>query len=66
MELPAILDEREQLLLAELGAINALRACLSKASTMTVRQCSQLLDGTSVELRKQLIEFDKSLGMPNA
>jgi len=65
MNLPAILDEREQLLVAELGAIAALRVAVSKDSSVTVRQCSKLLDDTSVQLRKDLIAFDKTLAVSN-
>lgn len=58
---PKILDKYEQALQAALGAITVHRHVISKESSMTIRQCSQSLDSMSVELRKQLVQFDKSL-----
>ena len=60
-----ILATRESQLLAELGAITAYRVVTSKASTATIRQCSKLLDSTSVQLRRELIELDKTLVISN-
>lgn len=56
-----ILNERKQLLEAELGAIKAFEYVTSREASATIRQCSKLLDGNSVQLRRELIEFDKSL-----
>ncbi len=51
----------EQALIACLGALSANAVVTSKESTKTVRDASKHLDSLSVQLRKDLIEFDKSL-----
>lgn len=58
---PIILDEYESILLAALGSIAAHKVVASKDSTKVIRDCSKQLDGMSVDLRRQLIELDKSL-----
>ena len=61
MNLPPILKERRKLLIAELSAIDVLQTIVSKEASKSVRDVSKLLDNTSVQLRRELVEFDKSL-----
>ncbi len=63
--IPPIVTEVETILLGYLGAITAHRVVTSKASTATIRQCSKALDSTSVQLRRELIELDKTLVISN-
>jgi len=65
MNLPTILHDREQALLAELSAITAFKHVLSKQASATIKQASKLTDATSIELRKQMTEFEKQLTMSN-
>jgi hypothetical protein len=48
-----------------LGAIAAYNLINSKESSKAIRDCSKLIDSMSVELRKALIESDKSLAVHN-
>ena len=66
MKLPDILEQREQLLVAELSAITAFKHVLSKQASATIKQASKLTDSTSVELRKSMTEFEKQLSMQDA
>ena len=59
------LEQYTQLLEAQLGAILAHSLVKSKESSKTIRDLSKLLDNTSVALRKELIELDKSLSVSN-
>lgn len=58
---PEILDKYESGLRATLGAIQAHKLVVSKDSSKTIRDCSLQIDSMSVELRKALVQFDKSL-----
>ena len=58
-----IIATREEILLGELGAIQAYRVCPSIASSVTIREQSKLLDRCSVELRAELIAEDKTRAM---
>lgn len=60
VDIPA-LTARAQALEAELGAITAFILVKSKESSKTVRDCSKHTESLGVDLRKALIEFDKSL-----
>ena len=61
MNQPAILSEYQATLEGCLGAIAAHLLCTSRASTKVIRDLSKQLDGMSIELRKSLVELDKSL-----
>ena len=56
-----LVHKRVEALQAELGAITAFLLINSKESSKTVRDCTKVTDSLSVELRKSLVEFDKSL-----
>jgi hypothetical protein len=56
-----LLHKRVKALEAELGAITAFMLVQSKESSKTVRDCTKITDSLSIELRKSLVEFDKSL-----
>jgi len=56
-----LVHKRAEALQAELGAIAAFLLINSKESSRTVRDCTKVTDSLSVELRKSLVEFDKSL-----
>ena len=56
-----LIHKRAEALQAELGAIAAFLLVNSKESSKTVRDCTKVTDSLSVELRKSLVEFDKSL-----
>lgn len=56
-----LLEQRTEALQAELGAITAFMLVRSKESSKTIRDCTKITDSLSVELRKSLVEFDKSL-----
>ena len=56
-----LVHKRAEALQAELGAITAFLLINSKESSKTVRDCTKVTDSLSVELRKSLVEFDKSL-----
>lgn len=55
------LSKYQETLEATLGAIAAHSVVQSKDSSKTIRDCSKLIDNMSVELRKELIELDKSM-----
>ena len=59
-ELPLV-QERYQAIQAELGAITAFMLVRSKEASKAIRDCTKLTDSISVDLRKSLVEFDKSL-----
>lgn len=61
MTQPKILEEYQEILEGTLGAIAAHNVCTSKASSKTIRDCSKKLDSISVDLRKALLELDKTL-----
>ena len=56
-----ILAQYQNALEGTLGAIAAYNLINSKESSKSIRDCSKLIDSMSVELRKCLIESDKSL-----
>ena len=56
-----LLQARYEALQAELGAITAFMLVRSKESSKTIRDCTKITDSLSVDLRKSLVEFDKSL-----
>lgn len=62
---PEILDKYQEVLEGTLGAIAAHHVCSSKESSKTIRDCSKKLDSMSVELRKTLIDLDKSMAVQN-
>lgn len=55
------LSKRVQALEAELGAITAFMLIQSKESSKTVRDCTKHTESLGVDLRRALVEFDKSL-----
>lgn len=55
------LDKYLLVLEGALGAITAHKMHSSNASSRVIRDLSKDLDNLSVNLRKELIEFDKSL-----
>ena len=61
MDALPIVQKRYQALQAELGAITAFMLVRSKESSKTIRDCTKLTDSISIDLRKSLVEFDKSL-----
>lgn len=61
MDALLLVHKRAEALQAELGAIAAFLLVNSKESSKTVRDCTKITDSLSVELRKSLVEFDKSL-----
>ena len=60
VDLP-FLQKRIEALQAEVGAITAFMLIQSRESSKTIRDCTKITDSLSVELRKSLVEFDKSL-----
>ena len=56
-----ILAHYQSALEGTLGAIAAYNLINSKESSKSIRDCSKLIDSMSVELRRCLIESDKSL-----
>lgn len=56
-----LLHKRAEALQAELGAITAFLLVQSKESSKTIRDCTKITDSLSVDLRRALVEFDKSL-----
>ena len=59
--MPELLTKYQETLEATLGAIAAHSLVQSKESSKTIRDCSKLIDSMSVELRRTLVELDKSL-----
>lgn len=66
MKLPEILEQREAYLIAELSAITVFKHVLSKQASVTIKQASKLTDSTSVELRRDLTNFEKTLSIKDA
>jgi len=60
MDLP-LLYQRVEALEAELGSITAFILVQSKEASKTVRDCTKITDSLSIELRRSLVDFDKSL-----
>ncbi len=60
-----ILAQYTDALEGTLGAIASYNLINSKESSKAIRDCSKLIDSMSVELRKALIESDKSLAVHN-
>ena len=60
-----ILSQYQAALEGTLGAIAAHSIVSSKESSKTIRDCSKLIDSMSVELRRTLVELDKSMGTNN-
>ena len=56
-----ILAQYQNALEGTLGAIAAYNLINSKESSKSIRDCSKLIDSMSVELRRTLVELDKSL-----
>ena len=56
-----ILAHYQSALEGTLGAIAAYNLINSKESSKSIRDCSKLIDSMSVELRRTLVELDKSL-----
>ena len=56
-----ILAQYQNALEGTLGAIVAYNLINSKESSKAIRDCSKLIDSMSVELRRTLVESDKSL-----
>ena len=56
-----ILAQYQDALEGTLGAIAAYNLINSKESSKAIRDCSKLIDSMSVELRRTLVELDKSL-----
>ena len=59
--MPEVLAQYQAALEGTLGAIAAHSIMISKESSKTIRDCSKLIDSMSVELRRTLVELDKSL-----
>ena len=59
--MPEVLAQYQAALEGTLGAIAAHSIVSSKESSKTIRDCSKLIDSMSVELRRTLVELDKSL-----
>jgi hypothetical protein len=62
---PEILSQYQSALEGALGAIAAHSLLSSKESSRVIRDCSKQLDNMSVELRKSLLESEKSMVMSN-
>lgn len=62
---PEILLKYQEVLEGTLGAIAAHLVCTSKDSSKVIRDCSKQLDSMSIELRKSLIELDKTMVVQN-
>lgn len=60
MDIP-LLHERAQALQAELGAIAAFLVVPSRESSKVIRDCTKHTDSLSIELRRAMNDFDKSL-----
>ena len=60
-----LLEQYQEALEGTLGALAAHSLVRSKDSSKTIRDCSKIIDNMSVELRKSLIESDKSLVATN-
>ena len=60
-----ILAQYTDALEGTLGAIAAYNLIKSRDASKAIRDCSKLIDSMSVELRKSLIESDKSLVISN-
>ena len=60
-----ILAQYQAALEGTLGAIAAHSIVSSKESSKTIRDCSKLIDSMSVQLRKDLVELDKSMVISN-
>jgi hypothetical protein len=60
-----ILAQYADALEGTLGAIAAYNLIKSRDASKAIRDCSKLIDSMSVELRKALIESDKSLVISN-
>ena len=56
-----ILAQYQNALEGTLGAIAAYNLINSKESSKSIRDCSKLIQSMSVELRRTLVELDKSL-----
>ena len=56
-----ILAQYQNALEGTLGAIAAYNLINSKESSKAIRDCRKLIDSMSVELRRNLVELDKSL-----
>ncbi len=65
MTQPEVLNKYQKVLEGTLGAIAAHLVCTSKDSSKVIRDCSKQLDSMSVELRKTLVDLDKTLGVQN-
>ena len=63
--LPESIDLRVEALTAELGVIAALKVCPSKEATKVLRDLTKYTDSLSVNLRKDLINYDKLLVSSN-
>ena len=64
-QLDTILSQYQAAIEGTLGAIAAHSIVSNKESSKTIRDCSKLIDSMSVELRRSLIEYDKSLVISN-
>ena len=60
-----ILAQYQNALEGTLGAIASYNLINSKESSKAIRDCSKLIDSMSVELRRTLVELDKSLAITN-
>lgn len=60
-----ILAQYQNALEGTLGAIASYNLINSKESSKAIRDCSKLIDSMSVELRRTLVELDKSLAISN-
>ena len=60
-----ILAHYQSALEGTLGAIAAYNLINNKESSKSIRDCSKLIDSMSVELRRTLVELDKSLVISN-
>lgn len=63
--MPEVLAQYQAALEGTLGAIAAHSLVQSKESSKTIRDCSKLIDSMSVELRRTLVELDKSMVISN-
>ena len=63
--MPEVLAQYQAALEGTLGAIAAHSLVQSKESSKTIRDCSKLIDSMSVQLRKDLVELDKSMVISN-
>lgn len=60
-----ILAHYQNALEGTLGAIAAYNLINSKESSKAIRDCSKLINSMSVELRRTLVESDKSMVISN-